>query len=77
MYTSRLFYQKVKKKTTFSEQVSIPSNAVQASYKVEYRVTKCKTPHTITEQLILPAAVDLVKSMIGETGETSVKDSFV
>ncbi|VVC29340.1 Hypothetical protein CINCED_3A023451 [Cinara cedri] len=25
-----------------------------------YRITKCKKPHTIAEELILPAAVDMV-----------------
>jgi hypothetical protein len=47
--------------------VTIPSNALLASYKVAYRVAKCKKPHTIAEQLILPAAVDLVNIMIGES----------
>ena len=37
-----------------------------ASYKVAYRVTRCKKPHISAEQLILPAATDLVGIMIGD-----------
>jgi hypothetical protein len=34
---------------------------------VAHRITKCKKPHTIAEELILPAAVDMVNVMIGES----------
>jgi hypothetical protein len=46
---------------------SIPSNALLASYKVAHRIAKCKKPHTIAEELILPAAVDVVNIIIGES----------
>jgi len=38
-----------------------------ASYKVSYRIAKCKKPHTIAEQLILPAAIDVVNIVVGES----------
>jgi hypothetical protein len=44
---------------------SIPSNALLASYKVAHRMAKCKKPLTIAEELILPAAVDMVNIKIG------------
>ena len=31
-----------------------------------HRIVKCKKPHTIAEELILPAAVDLATTMIAE-----------
>jgi len=34
---------------------------------VSYRIAKCKIPHTIAEQLILPAALDMVNIMVGES----------
>jgi hypothetical protein len=34
---------------------------------VAYRIAKCKKPHTIAEELILPVAVDMVSIMVGES----------
>ena len=45
-----------------------------ASYKVAYRVTRCKKPHTIAEELILLAATDLVSIMVGENAVKKLKD---
>jgi hypothetical protein len=53
-------------KTTFAKHAKIPSKALLASYRVAYQVAKCKKPHTIAEQLILPAAMDMVSIMLGE-----------
>jgi hypothetical protein len=38
-----------------------------AYYKVAHRITKCKKLHTIVEEVILPAAVDMVNIMIDES----------
>jgi hypothetical protein len=54
-------------KNTFFKSASIPNNALLASYKVAYRIAQCKKPHTIAEELILPAAVDMVRIMVGES----------
>ncbi|KAM3861136.1 zinc finger BED domain-containing protein 5-like [Diretmus argenteus] len=44
----------------FVQTASVSSNAQLASYKVAYRVAQCKKPHTIAEELLLPAAMDMV-----------------
>jgi hypothetical protein len=66
-----IFCQAVKRiettKNTFFKSASIPNNALLASYKVAYRIAKCKKPHTIAEELILPGAVDMVSIMVGES----------
>ncbi|KAL4101100.1 hypothetical protein QTP88_012347 [Uroleucon formosanum] len=54
-------------KSIFFKNASIPNNAMIASYKVAFRIAKCKKPHTIAEELILPAALDMVNIMIGES----------
>jgi hypothetical protein len=59
-YFSRRLKGLNQQKGSFYKHVSIPSNALIASYKVAHRIAKCKKPHTIAEELILPAAVDMV-----------------
>uniref|UniRef100_A0A1B6ISX9 Uncharacterized protein n=1 Tax=Homalodisca liturata TaxID=320908 RepID=A0A1B6ISX9_9HEMI len=56
----------VKQKSSFSKHSKANSDALLASFKVAYHIAKCKKPHTIAEELILPAAVDMAKIMIGE-----------
>ena len=55
-----------KQVSTISQFTQLPSKALLASYQVAHRIAKCKKPHTIAEELILPAAVDLATTMIGE-----------
>lgn len=66
-YFSRKLKELNQQKGSFLKQASIPSNALLSSYKVAHRIAKCKKPHTIAEELILPAAVDMVSLMIGES----------
>ena len=49
-------------------------NVVLASYKVAYRVARCKKLHIIAEELILPAATDLVSVTIGDNAAKKLKD---
>ncbi|CAB3237608.1 unnamed protein product [Arctia plantaginis] len=37
-------------------------------------IAKCKKPHTIAEELILPAAVDIVSLMIGGSAANEIKN---
>src|SRR6218665_664165 len=47
----------------------MPSNALLA-YKLAPRITKCREPSAIAEEIVLPAAaVDMVSLMIGESAE--------
>lgn len=52
---------------------SVNCQAQIASYKVAYRIAQCKKPHTIAEQLILPAALDMVTAMMDEKSAAKLK----
>ena len=59
--------------STISKFTQLPSKALLASYQVAHRIAKCKKPHTIAEELILPAAIDLASTMIGEEAAEKLK----
>ena len=56
-----------KQSVVFLNFLSIPAKAQLASFKVAHRIAKCKKSRTIAEELILPAAIDLVSTMIGDS----------
>ncbi len=60
------FDQKSKENAQQQKNTTVPAKALVASYKVAYRIAKSKKPHTIAEDLILPAAFDMVTAMLGE-----------
>ena len=57
----------------FVKTASVKNNALLASYKVAYRIAQCKKPHTIAEDLILPAALDMVSTMLDEKSAEKLK----
>ena len=56
-----------KQSILFSNFLHTPAKAQLAFFKVPYRIAKCEKPHTIAEELVLPAAFDLASTMIGES----------
>ncbi|KAL4148669.1 hypothetical protein QTP88_002841 [Uroleucon formosanum] len=63
-----------KQSSSFVKQTSVPSKALLASYKVAFRIAQCKKPHTIAEELILPSAIDMVSTLIGESVANQLKN---
>ena len=57
----------------FDTASSVSSKAQLASYRVTYRIAKCKKPHTRAEELILPAAIDMVSIMIDDASADKLK----
>jgi len=51
---------------TFKIMTTVPSKALLASYMVVHRIAKCKKPHKVDENLILPVSVDIVSIMFGD-----------
>ena len=60
-------------KASISSYSHAVQNVVMASYKVAYRVARCKKT-SIAEELILPAATDLVGITIGDNAAKKLKD---
>jgi hypothetical protein len=52
-----------------------PSNkkGLEAFYMASYRVARTGKPHTIVEDLILPAAANMAGTMLGKKAQTSVQ----
>ncbi|GFV92072.1 zinc finger BED domain-containing protein 5 [Trichonephila clavipes] len=48
------------------ETLHVNEKALLTSYKVSYKIARCKKPHTIAEELILPAAIEIVGTMFGD-----------
>ena len=56
-------YFTIKAATKIIFNVSVSLNTLLASYKIAYHATRCKKLHTIAEELILPAATDILSIM--------------
>jgi hypothetical protein len=48
---------------TLKTKVTVSSTCLQASYAISPRAAKCKTPHTIVQELVVPSAVEIVSIM--------------
>jgi len=59
---------------SFFKLLQTPAKAQLASFKVAYRIAKCKKAHTIVaEELVLSAVLDLVAAMIEESAAQKIK----
>jgi hypothetical protein len=47
---------------SFAEVRTVVTKPLHASFKVAYRIARCKIPHLIGHYSVLPAAVDTAKS---------------
>ena len=63
-FFARKLTEMKKQSVELSSFLHTPVKTQLASFKVAYRIAKCKIPHTIAEELVLPAALDLVSTVI-------------
>ena len=47
--------------------------ALSASHHVAHRIAKAKKPHTIAEEILLPAAIDMVRQVIDQPAAGKLK----
>ena len=48
------------------QTVDVNANALKSSDLVAQRIAKCGQPNTIAESVILPASLDVVRTVLGE-----------
>ena len=73
-FFSRKLSEMNKQSVLFSNFLHTPANAQLASFKVAYRIGKCKIHHTIAEELVLAAAaLHLGSTLIGESVAQKLK----
>ena len=72
-FFARMLLEMNNQSVLFSNFLYTPTKAQLASFKVAYRIAKCKKPHIIAKQLMLPAALDFVSKMIGESVAQKLK----
>jgi len=71
-YFSRLLSSNVKPSKQLEKLTNISDKPQIASYKVAELIVKKMQPHTIAENVILPACKEIVKLMLGESAEKEV-----
>ena len=59
--------------TTMTGFTTIPQKAQRASYLTAQRIARSKKPHTIGEELVLPAGVEICEVMIGKEAASTLK----
>jgi hypothetical protein len=48
---------------TLKTNVNISSKCLQASYAISLHAAKCKTPHTVVQELVVPSAIEIASIM--------------
>jgi len=56
----------LKQKGKITAFATVNEKALRASYLVALRIARTRKPHTIAEELILPAAVDMCEALLGK-----------
>jgi hypothetical protein len=47
-------------------KVNISLKCLQASYAISLRAAKCKTPHTVVQELVVPSAIEIASIMVDD-----------
>ena len=66
-FSERELRQLSSSKTCIKARDTINKKGLEVYYMVSYRVARTGKPHTIVEDLILPAATDMAGTMLGKS----------
>jgi hypothetical protein len=72
-YFKHLKSSQNKESVNFVEKVTIPNNALEASYKVTELIDENKKTHTICESFILPACSEIVRIIFSSEAEAEIQ----
>ena len=72
-YFARRAEEYTRQKKVISSATTVNEKALKASYAVAARIAKAKKAHTIAEELIMPAAVEICEIMIGRESSQKLK----
>jgi hypothetical protein len=59
--------------STLKTNVNISSKCLQASYAIFLCAAKCKTPHTIVQELVVPSAIEIASVMFDDKIVSQIK----
>lgn len=62
----KLKLKSYEKQKSFLKKQPVNEKALLASYKILYKIAKCKKLHTIGEELNFPASIEIVQTMFGD-----------
>jgi hypothetical protein len=65
--------EETKRQTQFQKVLTVSSKCVKASYALSLLVAKCKKPHNIAEELIIPCAVEISSVVLDEKTVSLIK----
>ena len=57
----------------FTSSSKNPDDGLKASYNISLRIAKAGKPHTIGEELILPAVKEVIKTVLHKSPEQVIK----
>jgi hypothetical protein len=58
---------------TLKTNVNISSKCLQASYAISLHAVKCKTPHTVVQELVVPSAIGIASIMFDDKIVSQIK----
>ncbi|GFS72800.1 uncharacterized protein TNCV_4628541 [Trichonephila clavipes] len=72
-FESNLKSYEKQKKNILKKTLSLNEKALRTSYKVSYKIARCKKPHAFAEERILPAVIVIVEPMFGDNFDKDLK----
>jgi hypothetical protein len=60
------FNAKIQDLSTEQATLNLSSKCLQSSCAISLRAVKCKTPHTVVQELVVPSAIEIASIMFDD-----------